>query len=220
MKIIGCVLLGFFALLLLLLLLPLGAEASFGEKTEVCVRVGSLRIPPERLDALKKEKKPSGQSEKPKPPKKKRSLPKLTADELFDLIGTALHALGRALRRLCHGVRFDPLDVHATLGGDGDPAALAQNCGYANAALWTFMPQLETLFTIPDPCICIDADFEGRPTHVEGRVGVCLRPITLVVMALVLAWPLLMWYRRFKKAHQNDPVRQAKPEETEEKLSA
>lgn len=227
MKIIGYLLLGLLALLLLLLLLPLGAQVRFGgEETELRVRIGPLRLPPEKLAALKKEKKGKEPAEeKPaqpheKPPKKKKSLPKFTLDELFDLIGTALHALGKALRRLCRGVHLDPLELCITLGGDGDPSKLAENYGYVNAALWTFMPQLEKLFTIPDPCIAVNADFEGGPTRAEGHVGVHLRLMTLLVMLLVLAWPLLMWYRRYKKAHKNDPVPATNPNETEEKLSA
>lgn len=232
MKIIGYVLLGLLALLLLLLLVPLGAEVRFGgeEKTKLCLRVGPLRIPPEKLAALKKEKKAKEPAEKQsappreKPPKKKRSLPKFTIDELLDLLDTALRALGKALRRLCRGVHFDPLELCVTLGGDGDPAKLAQTYGYANAALWTFMPRIEALFTVPNPEIAVNADFEGGPTRAEGHVGVRLRLMTLVVMLLVLAWPLLQWYRRFQKAHKNDPLPASKTEpeaqKTEEKLSA
>lgn len=230
MKIIGYVLLGLLALLLLLLLVPLGAEVHFGgeEETKLFLRVGPLRIPPEKLAALKKEKKAKEPAEKKpaqareKPPKKKKSLPKFTLDELFDLLDTALHALGKALRRLCRGVHFDPLELCVTLGGDGDPSKLAENYGYMNAALWTFMPRLEALFTIPDPCIAVNADFEGGPTRAEGRVGVRLRLMTLVIMLLVLAWPLLGWYRRYEKTHENDPLPKPKsePRKTEEKLSA
>lgn len=211
MKIIGYVLLGLLALLLLLiLLLPLGAELRFGAATEVRVCIGPLRLTPEKLASLKKKKQqPPAQAQQPSQPapakQKKSRFPKPTVEELFDLVGTVLHALGRALRRLCRGVHLDPLEVSLTLGG-GDPAELAKNCGYINAALWTFMPQLEKLFTIPDPCIGVCADFEGGGTRAEGHVGVRLRPITLVIMVLVLAWPLLGWYRRFKKTHKNDPV--------------
>lgn len=237
MKIIGYVLLGLLALLLLLLLVPLGAEVRFGgaEETRLFLRVGPLRIPPEKLKALKKEKKAEKPEKQPappreKPPKEKKSLPKFTLDELFDLLDTALHALGKALRRLCRGVHFDPLELCVTLGGDGDPSKLAENYGYVNAALWTFMPRLEALFTIPDPCIAVNADFEGGPTRAEGRVGVRLRLMTLVIMLLVLAWPLLGWYRRYEKAHKNDPLPEpesksksepkSEPQKTEEKLSA
>lgn len=233
MKIIGYVLLGLLALLLLILLLPLGAELRFGEATQVRVCIGPLRLSPEKLASLKKKKQPPAQAEqpaKPAPPKEKKPcFPKPTVDEFFDLVGTALHALGGALRRLCRGVHLDPLQLSLTLGGR-DPAALAKTCGYVNAALWTFMPQLEKIFTIPDPCIGVCADFQGGKTRAEGHVGVRLRPMTLVIMALVLAWSLFGWYRRFKKAHKNDPPPANDPktapqadgstEKTEEKLSA
>ncbi len=108
-----------------------------------------------------------------------------------------------------------------------DPADTAQTYGYANAALWVVMPELEELFHIPKPSICLSMDFDRTETRAEGTVGVSLRVCDLIAIALTLALPVGKWLRRYRRAHRNDaktepPAKGAATHETNEteKLTA
>lgn len=228
LKVIGIILL----LLLLLALLRVGAEVRFGDALTVKLRIGPLRLTvlPAKEKKPKKEKKakPQPDSAEEAAPKKKRTLPKLTLSELRDLISTALSALGAMLRKTCKRLRIDPLEVYVTLGGS-DPADIAQSYGYASAAMWTLMPQLERLFTIPDPSLHLRMDYSAPKTKAEGCVGLSFRVGDLFAIALALTVPLVKWLLRYKRAHAHDappaPPQSAapdtaKPEEQTEKLTA
>ena len=224
LKIVGIVLL----ILLLLSFTRVGAVVDFGGEPRVRLRVGPIT----RTLLPKKEKKKENADEQPsaekKAPKerKKRTLPKLTRSELRDLAETAFGALRRTLRRTCRRTRIDPLEVGVVFAGS-DPADTAQTYGYANAALWAVMPELEELFHIPKPSICLGMDFDRTETRAEGTVGVSLRVCDLIAIALTLALPVGRWLRRYRRAHRNDartepPTKGAGSPETNEteKLTA
>lgn len=215
---------GLLLLLLLLLLLRVGVVVDFGET--LCVR---LRVGPFRKTVVPGKKKaapPSGEAaaEKEAAPKagKKSRLPKLSFAELRELAGVALGALGKTARKICRRTRIDPLTVQVVFGGS-EPAGTAQTYGYACAALWSVMPVLEELFTIPHPSVHLDTDFQADATKAEGTVGISLRIGGLVAIALTLALPLGKWFLRYRRAHRNDPAPRAAekeaaaPDETEEK---
>ena len=209
LKVLGIILLIF----LLLSFLRVGVIAAFGAEQNVRLRIG-----PVKLTVLpKKEKKPKEKTDEPpaeeKTPKekKKRALPKLTFSELRSLVGTAFGALGRTLRRTCRRTRIDPLEVCVIFAGD-DPADTAQAYGYANAALWTFMPKLEELFYIPAPLIHLGMDFQTGETTAEGTVGVSLRVCDLMAILFTLAVPLGKWFLCWRSAHRNDPKPAAQAE--------
>lgn len=208
LKIIGVILLIF----LLIGLLRVGAIVSFGDEVRVQIRVGAIKLTilPRKKSAkpkgAKKAKKPQKPKDEPeeeaeKKPKKKRKLPKPTFDEILDLVETALSALGRMLRRVCKRLRIDPLELLVVFGGD-DPAAVAKTFGYADAAVFAFMPRAEELFYIPNPSIALRMDFQAEKTAVRGTVGLSLRVCDLFAFVFTLVIPLAKWALRFFRAHR------------------
>lgn len=216
LRIIGIILL----ICILIGLLRVGVIVSFGEALTVKLRVGLIRLTilPKKHKKPKKEEKPP-EEEKPKGEKKKRKLPKPTLEEILDLISTAFSALGSTLRCVCRRLRIDPMQLCVIFGGS-DPAGVAQSYGIANAAMWSLMPRAEELFNLPDPSIHLGMDYEADGTLCNGTVGLSVRVGDIFAILFTLAIPLLKWFVRFKKAHRNDPVPEAKaadaPQENED----
>lgn len=221
LKVIGIILL----ILLLLALVRVGAEVSFGEETVVRLRIGPFRktIRPGSRKQLKEPKK-TEKKDKPaaKKSQKERSLPKPDRQEIMELISLALSTLRRALHGLCRRVRIDPLEVFIAFGGN-DPADIAQQYGYASAAMWTLMPHAEELFNIPHPSLHLRMDYSAAQTRTEGTVGVSVRIGSVAAIGFTLAVPMLRWFLRFRKTHAQNkaaPEQQKKTEKQEEKLTA
>lgn len=224
LKVIGIIVLIF----ILIGLIRVGAVVRFGEALELKVLIGPFRITllpaKERNAKPPEEKKPEETAEKKKK-EKTHTLPKLTKDELRDLIETALAALKETAKRACKRLRIDPLEVLVVFGGE-DPADIAQAYGYASAAMWGVMPHLEDLFNIPNPSLHLRMDYSAKKTRAEGTAGVSLRIWDGLVIAFALLVPMLRWYRCFRKAHKNDKSAETKTEATEnretqdEKLTA
>lgn len=202
LKVIGIILL----ILLFLALLRVGVIVRFGEELVVKLRVGPvcMTVLPKNEKKAKKKRKEEKSKEKTgetEEPKKKLSLPRPTPGELKELLSTVFSALGAMLRAVCRRLRIDPLEIAVTFGGT-DPADIAQAYGYASAAMWTLMPHAEELFNIPHPSLHLDMDYGAEKTAVKGSVGLSFRIGDMIAIAFALAIPLLKWYLRFKKAHQ------------------
>ena len=204
LKVIGIILL----LFLLISLLRVGAIVDFGGELRVRLRVGPVRLtvlPKKEKKAKKAEETSEKAPEEKKKPKAAggHRLPKLSFSELRELVGTALGALKRTLRRTCRRTRIDPLEVGVIFAGD-DPADTAQTYGYANAALWTLMPKLEELFYIPKPSVYLGMDFAKAETSTEGTVGVSLRVCDLFAILFTLAVPVGKWFLRWRRRHRSE----------------
>lgn len=203
LKVIGIILL----ILLLILLLRVGVEIRFGDALAVKLRIGPVRktILPAGEKKPKKAKKetPQGDPGTETAPTKKRALPKLSLAEIKDLAATVLRALGAVMRSTCKRLRIDPLEVYVTFGG-ADPAEIAQQYGYASAAMWALMPHAEQLFTIPHPSLHLRMDYAAPATKAEGTVGLSFRIGDLFAIGLALLVPLVKWFLRFKRAHAHD----------------
>ena len=213
LKVIGVILL----IVFLIGLIRVGAAVRFGEELGLRLLIGPFRIA--LLPAKKKISSKDGEE------KKSRGLPKLTREEWRDLITTALSALKETARRTCGRLRIDPLEILIVFGGE-DPADIAQSYGYASAAMWSVMPQLEDLFHIPDPSLHLRMDYSAKETRAEGSVGLSLRVWDMLIIAFALMRPMLKWYRRFRRAHKNDQTAESNAKATEnretqdEKLTA
>lgn len=218
LKIIGIV----FLILLLIGLLRIGAVISFGEGIVVKLRIGPLRLTlfPKKNKKPKKQKAPKEKPAEDNKEKKQRKLPKLTIEDLFDLISAVSDSLGGMLRSICKRLRIDPLELTAVFGGT-DPAEIAQTYGVANAFVWTFMPRAEEIFFLPNPVIHLGMDYEAEMTRCEGTIGFSVRICDIIAIAAALVLPLVKWFLRFKKLHANDPKpTEVSPEKVTEKLSA
>lgn len=151
----------------------------------------------------------------PKGPKKEKKPKKVIAKPALSDIKDAYHALKpallRALRRTRRGIRLHPLDISVIFGGREDPAGTAETYGYASAAVWTVMPVLEQLLTIPDPHVHLDMDFEAEKLQLRGDIGIGIRIVTLLIVVLGIAIPAIRWLLKYTKK-SNTAKQQPLPE--------
>ena len=117
--------------------------------------------------------------------------------------------LKRGLKRIGKGIRIQPLQLSMTIGGQEDPAQAAQLYGYLHAAVWTVMPALEQLLTIPDPYLHVGMDFDSPDTKVEGEAGISIRVGTLIAVGFTVLIPALRWFLKWnkKKKQAQKPVK-------------
>ena len=206
-------------LLVLLCLLRIGAVVDYDEKLTVRISVGPFRfqvVPSKKPEKEKKAKPAKPQpktSEKKQDGKKKPVFPKPDRTDIQSAVSSLWPPLKRALGRTRRGIRVDPLEVSAVLGGRNDPAKTAENYGYANAAVWSVMPALEQLLDIPHPHIHIGMDFEQERDRYQARSGITIRIGTLLAVGLQIGIPALKWYLRFQKRHKQTKTPQTGPDE-------
>lgn len=208
LKIIGVLLLIF----LLIGFLRFGVIVSFGESLRVRLRVGVIRLTvcPRGKKSGKTKPKEEAAAEKKKKAGKRPPHPRLTADELFELLEIVLEAFGSALRRGCRRVRIDPLELTVVFGG-GDPASVARTFGTANALMYALMPRVEETFYIPDPSLHLRMDFGQERSTAAGVIGVSLRLCDVPAVLFTFGIPTAKWFLRFRKAHRNDAPADREP---------
>ncbi len=211
-------------LLTLLCMTRVGVWAAFdGETLHLDARAGLLRI--NILSAKPKKPGPEKEKNPEKPKKAKKEKPKkerpkqsIALEDVRDALHTMLPPLGRALGRMGRGIRFKPLRLSLTLGGQEDPAASARLCGELQAAVWGGMPQLERLVDIRDVHIHTDVDFMAPDTAAEGEIGVTFRIGTLLAVGFGLALPALGWFLRWRKRCKTRPPKPEKKGPPDEEI--
>ena len=196
-------------LLVCLSRLRLGILAAFsaGDVT-LDLRIGpaSIRLYPPKPE--KAEKSEPGTSEKPEKAarrKKKGTLAKPTRADLRDAWETLWPPVRRSLARTRRGIRVHPLNLSVTVGGAEDPAEAAKAYGLLEMAVWTVMPPLEQLLTIPDPHIHVGVDFDAGTTRLDGTAAVTIRLGTLLAVALGTGIPVLRWLMKYQKQKRQPP---------------
>lgn len=195
---------GILLLLVLLLFLRIGVEIAWGEKTQVWVRMGFVRkqlVPkrekPPKTEKPKQEEKPT--AAKNQPEQKKKFKP--TFADIRALFPAAKESLQKGLRKTRQRVKIDPLEVSVTFGGS-DPAEVAEHYGWANAAMWAVMPEVERLTRMPDPHIHLDMNYDVEKTAARGKAGVSLQIRDALAIAIAFGLPLYRWYRQAAKAQK------------------
>ena len=183
----------FFAVVLLLTILPLGVFVSYNEDG-VLVKIVAGPVKITLFPRPKKEKKSEKKSKKktsaspaeqlPKPPQPPKQAPEKKKGgswtDFLPLVQVALDFLGSFRRKL----RINQLELKLTMAGD-DPCDLAVNYGRAWAAVGNLMPQLERLFVIKKRNIAVACDFTASQTLVKFRSEATItlgRLVSLVVV--------------------------------------
>lgn len=183
----------FFAVVLLLAILPLGVFVSYDEDGVVVkIVAGPVKItlfprPKKEKKSEKKSKKKTSASpaeQLPKPPQPPKQIPEKKKGgswtDFLPLVQVALDFLGSFRRKL----RINRLDLKLTMAGD-DPCDLAVNYGRAWAAVGNLMPQLERLFVIKKRNIEVACDFTASQTLVKFRSEATITLGRLVSLAVV-----------------------------------
>ena len=189
-------------LILLLLLLRVGVHVRFGDELYVTAMAGPVRLQlvpkPEKKGAEKPKKEKPPKEKKEKPASEKRKKPVLTPGDIRSALPAVWESLKRGLRKTRQRLRIDPLRLSVCFGGD-DPAQTAETYGWANAAMWTVMPELEKLTNMPDPRIHLETDFNAPDTRVSGEVGLSFRIGDLLAIGFAFAGPALRWFMAFRR---------------------
>lgn len=183
----------FFAVVLLLAILPLGVFVSYDEDGVVVkIVAGPVKItlfprPKKEKKSEKKSKKKTSASpaeQLPKPPQPPKQIPEKKKGgswtDFLPLVQVALDFLGSFRRKL----RINRLDLKLTMAGD-DPCDLAVNYGRAWAAVGNLMPQLERLLVIKKRNIEVACDFTASQTLVKFRSEATITLGRLVSLAVV-----------------------------------
>ena len=183
----------FFAVVLLLAILPLGVFVSYDEDGVVVkIVAGPVKItlfprPKKEKKSEKKSKKKTSASpaeQLPKPPQPPKQIPEKKKGgswtDFLPLVQVALDFLGSFRRKL----RINQLELKLTMAGD-DPCDLAVNYGRAWAAVGNLMPQLERLFVIKKRNIAVACDFTASQTLVKFRSEATITLGRLVSLAVV-----------------------------------
>ena len=189
-------------LILLLLLLRVGVHVRFGDALYVTAMAGPVRlqlVPKPEKKKPEKPKKEKPVKEKPeKPAEEKRKKLDLTPGDIRSALPALWASLKRGLRKTRQRLRIDPMRLSVCFGGD-DPAQTAETYGWANAAMWTVMPELEKLTNMPDPRVHLETDFNAAQTRVSGEVGLSFRIGDLLAIGFAFAGPALRWFMAFRK---------------------
>lgn len=220
LKILACLA----VLFLLLCRVRLGIRVDIAEIVSADVAVGFLRF---RVAPAKAGRKEAAQPKKEKKKKKPKDLTKAvkkipipTVEDLKSAYHIFQGPMRKILRRVGRGIRVHPLSLSATLPGQEDPAAAAENYGRVCAAMWTVMPLLEELIDIPKPSLHVGVNYDAEHVYIRGHVGISIRVGTLLSMGFGALIPGARWLIKFYQAHKNDKPRQEKTTETETPKSA
>ena len=196
----------FFAVVLLLAILPLGVFLCYDEDGILAkIVAGPVKIT--LFPRPRKEKKPKEKPKKkktasnaeglPKPPQPPKQAPEKKKGgswtDFLPLVQVALDFLGSFRWKL----RVNRLDLKLTMAGD-DPCDLAINYGRAWAAVGNLMPQLERLFVIKERNIEVACDFTASQTLVEFRMQVTITLGRLVILAAVYGVRVLRQFWKIK----------------------
>jgi nitrate reductase NapE component len=184
------------AVIVLLLLLPVGVEAAFiAGELSLSVKAGVVKIKilpakPKNKEGKKKprEKKKDGEKKEKKPKKK------LTLQEILDIAKLGLKALSRFRRRLS----IDVLMVHLCVATK-DPYDTVKQYGTINAAIGALLPQVHRAFKIKDEDIATAMDFTGEKMSVDARFVATVQIWEILYISICAGAGFLVWLLRHKK---------------------
>ncbi len=205
-QIVGYVLLGVLALIVLVPAFPVFVRLTF--KEELAVTVYVLGIPVFRFSSANskpKEEKPRPEKAKPpaqdKPENPNNPLPRLAQQLKTDGVGTVLHTVGElariaggAFRRVLRAITVDKLALHLTVAGK-DAADTAQTTGKICAVLYPGLSVLQYALRIRNREVTVTPDFLAEKGTARADATAHVVPYRLVWAAL---WAFLA-YRRWNK---------------------
>lgn len=184
------------AVLLLIFILPVGADAAYiGAAVLLKIKIGPFRLQilpkKEKKEKAKKEKKPKaaeGHEQKPKPKLK------LTLDDILKLAKLGLKALSRFRKSLS----IDVFLLHMVCAAK-DPYGAVMQFGCLNAGLGALSPLLHKALKIRSEEIRIAVDMEPGPPVIEARLVATLQIWEILYIGICAGFAFLRWYLRRRK---------------------
>ena len=185
-------------LLLVLLLLPVGLDASYEHhKFSLKAIIG-----PFGLQIIPRKKRPAADhsaNASHKPPasegkKRRRKKIKLRLHDLPELIRIAFSILAR-FRRCLNVDRFDLFYTCA----DEDPCNAVMQYGYINAIFSSLSPLLHQVLTIRSETVVLDLDVYASKPIFKWRIVLTLRVWELIYLSCFAGISILRWYLSFRR---------------------
>lgn len=188
--------------IIVLLAIPVVIRFEYGE--QLYLRVRYLFITLYRMPAKPKraKKKRGKQEKKPEPPKqeaapppeaslekadkkkkkeKKEKNPKIpTLYEIFELVKVFVDSLSKPLKKLLRRIKILDFDLRMICGGD-DAAKAAIKFGTVNLVVGNALGQLGSWFTIKDPHIDINVDFQSEKTTTQCSCTVKTSALVMLI---------------------------------------
>ena len=192
------------AVLVIILILPVGADASYIDNVfSLAAKAGPVKIGilPKKKKAEaetqpkpKKEKKKKGEAEETEVKAEKKPKQKLSFEDITGIIRLALDALGRFRRSLS----IDVLMLHLTTAGP-DPYSAVMSYGYFNAAIGALLPSLHRAFKVKKEDIASQVDFEADKLKIDARLQLTVRIGEILLIALCAGFAFLKWLLRRRR---------------------
>lgn len=191
-------------LLVLFLILPVGVDAAYdGAVFALKAKAGLIKIqilpkkekPPEE-EGKEKPKKPKKEKKEKKKKREQEHKPKqkLTLDDILELAGIGLKALGRFRRSLS----VDKLMLHMAAAAP-DPYDAVLLYGRVNAGLSALSPLLHRALKIREEDIRTCVDTEPGTMFLEARVVVTLQIWEILYIAFSAGFAALRWLIKRKR---------------------
>ncbi len=203
------------ALIVVLMLIPIGADIRFEEGViRISAKIAGLKlqlIPEKKTDGKKekaeKEKKPHEEKKredaKDKADKKKRSLP-FNGEEMIDLIKTGLSGFGRFGRQF----RVERFVFHWVCAGLS-PYPNARLFSFVNAGLSQLAPICSERFRCRNTSVWTDIDFVREDMFFEFGLTMTIRIGQIVRTVLRMAFEALIIILRSKKRRKAEEKEEA-----------
>ena len=215
-------------LLILLLILPVGADAAYADNVfSLAVKAGLFRIgilPPKAGGDREKKKKPVKDKKSKKQKKEsdgtqtksaKKPKMKLSFDDIMGIVRIALSALGRFRR----SISIDMLKLHLVTAGP-DPYTAVMNHGYFNAAVGAVLPLLHRAFKVKHEDYASSIDFESDKLRIDARAVLSVRIWEILLIVFCAAFAFLKWLLRRKRRLRAETAAQDNNKEKTEVSSA
>jgi hypothetical protein len=180
------------AILLLIVLLPVGGRIVYGEDgAQADLLVGFLRFrlfprEPKPEKKPKREKKPKKKKEKKKPASEQAKPKGGKLPLLWQLVQLGVQALGTLRRKIL--VR--ELKLYLTYGGD-DPAQTAIQYGNACAAAHALLPLFGQIFRIRKQDVRVIYDPQQPELVVYAQAAITIRVGQIIAFAVNYGWRAL-----------------------------
>lgn len=198
----------------------LGVFSAFGPQgatAKLVVGPFSIQLVPQKEKKKPEKKKPAAS---PKSAHRKKSATSAAKclkelplrDSLHSAMDVLIPAGKKALRRTRRSIRLDPLTISLTVGGAQDPASAAEQYGKLHMAVWTVMPPLEQMISIPHPSIHVGIDFDAAETKTAGEIGLSIRLGTLLAVGMQLGIPAVKWFLKEQKKAKKQNSQKPAPE--------
>lgn len=157
--------------------------------------------PPQQEAASAQAAPPDGGVKAAKAKKQqKQKNPKVpTLSELFELIRVLVDSLGKPLKKLLRRIEIRDFDIHVLCGGE-DAAKAALKFGAVNLAVGNALGFLGSFFTLKQPHVDINVDFQSEKTEAELSCTVKMCMMIFLMFLFTFLGRLIVRVLRSEKA--------------------